>query len=318
MSQAAREISAPDWLARLRAGERRVLARAITAVENERDDASAILGAIADHLGHAHVIGVTGPPGAGKSTLVSALIGALRASGRTVAVVAVDPSSPISGGAILGDRIRMEEHAGDAGVFIRSLASRGHLGGLSRATARVVDVLDASGRDVVIVETVGAGQSEVEIAELADTKVVVSAPGLGDDVQAIKAGILEIADVLVVNKGDIDHARRTASQLEGMLGLVHREGWRPPVLSTIATTGEGVPELLAAIDAHAAHLGPAARRASPRQRVRRLLANLAAERLRARVLADDGAAVEELCEAVLRGELDFAAAAERLIAMASE
>jgi LAO/AO transport system kinase len=300
-----------DWLTRLEAGERRTLARAITAVENETADASAILHAIFERLGRALVVGVTGPPGAGKSTLVGALIAEHRRRGSTVGVVAVDPSSPLSGGAILGDRIRMHEHAGDDGVFVRSLASRGHLGGLSRTAARVVDVMDAAGKDVVIVETVGAGQSDVEIAELAHTKIVVCAPGLGDDIQALKAGILEIADVLVVNKGDLAGADRTARQLEGMVGISGRAGWRPPVLTTIATSGEGVAELADAVDDHAAELGEEARRASPRRRIRRLLAGIAAERARSRLLAADSPALDEVCEAVLRGELDFETAAAR-------
>ncbi|MCZ6524634.1 MAG: methylmalonyl Co-A mutase-associated GTPase MeaB [Alphaproteobacteria bacterium] len=307
-----------DWLSRLRAGERQVLARAITAVENESAEANAILGAIFPHLGRALVIGVTGVTGTGKSTLVGALIAELRGRGLSVGVVAVDPSSPFSGGAILGDRIRMQEHAGDDAVFVRSLASRGHLGGLSRTAARVVDVMDAAGKEVVVVETVGAGQADVEIAELAHTKIVVSAPGLGDDIQAIKAGILEIADILVVNKNDLPLASRTLSELEGMVGLIDREGWRPPVLATTATTGEGVPELADAIFAHADWLGEAKRRASPRLRVRRVLAAIAAERVRARVL--DGAAgdLDAICDQVLKGELDFDQAAARALDLAGE
>ncbi len=307
-----------DWLSRLRAGERQVLARAITAVENESAEANAILGAIFPHLGRALVIGVTGATGSGKSTLVGALIAELRGRGLSVGVVAVDPSSPFSGGAILGDRIRMQEHAGDDAVFVRSLASRGHLGGLSRTAARVVDVMDAAGKEVVVVETVGAGQADVEIAELAHTKIVVSAPGLGDDIQAIKAGILEIADLLVVNKNDLPLASRTLSELEGMVGLIDRAGWRPPVLPTTATTGEGVPELADGIFAHADWLGEAKRRASPRLRVRRLLATIAAERVRARVL--DGAAgdLDAICDQVLKGELDFDQAATRALDLAGE
>ncbi|MEE8245886.1 MAG: methylmalonyl Co-A mutase-associated GTPase MeaB [Alphaproteobacteria bacterium] len=317
-SAAAAPTARGDWLSRLRAGERQVLARAITAVENESAEANAILGAIFPHLGRALVIGVTGATGSGKSTLVGALIAELRGRGMSVGVVAVDPSSPFSGGAILGDRIRMQEHAGDDAVFVRSLASRGHLGGLSRTAARVVDVMDAAGKEVVVVETVGAGQADVEIAELAHTKIVVSAPGLGDDIQAIKAGILEIADILVVNKNDLPLASRTLSELEGMVGLIDREGWRPPVLPTTATTGEGVPELADGIFAHADWLGEAKRRASPRLRVRRLLATIAAERVRARVLDGAAADLDAISDQVLKGELDFDQAAARALDLAGE
>jgi LAO/AO transport system kinase len=205
----------------------------------------------------------------------------------------------------------MTAHTGDEGVFVRSLASRGHLGGLSRTAARVIDVMDAAGRDVVVVETVGAGQSEVEVAEIAHTKVVVCAPGLGDDIQAIKAGILEIADILVVNKADLPLADRTVKQLKGMLGLATREGWKPPVLRTTATTGEGVDTLTDAIDDHAGAEGGL--RASPVQRVRRLLAGIAAERLKRRIERQEDSAMTELCEAVLRGDMGFDAAAARAL-----
>jgi len=239
-------MNAPVTLAeRIRGGDRRALARAITAVENETCEAAAIRAALAAHLGHAQVTGVTGPPGAGKSTLVNALVRELVGRGRRVAVIAVDPSSPVSGGAVLGDRIRMGEMQGHEAVFIRSLATRGHLGGLSRTAAQVVEVLDAAGFDDVLVETVGAGQSEVEIAKVAAHRLVVCPPGLGDDVQAIKAGILEIADAFVVNKADLPDAARTERELRAMLGL--RQGVaaeaQPPVLKTVATTGEGVAAL---------------------------------------------------------------------------
>jgi LAO/AO transport system kinase len=230
-------------LERLRTGDRRILGRAISALENGGDDAAVIRAAVAAEVGRAHVIGVTGPPGGGKSTLVAALIGGLRARGRTVAVVAVDPSSPITGGAVLGDRIRMGEHQADPGVFIRSMATRGHLGGLARSAADVVDVLDATGFDCVIVETVGAGQSEVEITSIADTRLVVCPPGLGDDIQAIKAGLLEIADAFIVSKSDLPDAPRTERELLAMLKLRSVDARRPPVLRTVATTGEGIAEL---------------------------------------------------------------------------
>lgn len=225
-------------------GDRRIISRAITSVENGDEQAYAIRSAIADHIGHAHVIGVTGPPGGGKSTLVSALIRLLRLRRQTVAVVAIDPSSPITGGAVLGDRIRMGSQQADEGVFIRSLASRGHLGGLAKATGDVIDVFDAAGFDTIIVETVGAGQSEVEITKFADTRLVICPPGLGDDIQAIKAGVLEIADAFVVTKADLPDASRTHRELESMLALRSDKSVVPPVMQIIATTGEGTDELV--------------------------------------------------------------------------
>ena len=224
-------------------GDRRSIARAITALENDAESAPHLRAALAAHLGRAHVVGVTGPPGGGKSTLISALIRQLRARGLRVAVAAVDPSSPITGGAVLGDRVRLGEHQADAGVFIRSLASRGHLGGLSSSAADVVNVFDAAGFDTVIVETVGAGQSEIEITHIADTRLVICPPGLGDDVQAIKAGLLEIADALIVSKADLPYALRTERDLRAMLALRHKPQTEPPVLRTAANSGEGFAEL---------------------------------------------------------------------------
>jgi LAO/AO transport system ATPase len=258
-------MNAPvSWAERIASGDRRAIARAISAVENETAEATTLRAEIAGRLGRARVIGVTGPPGAGKSTLVSALIRELLARGRTLAVVAVDPSSPLTGGAVLGDRIRMAEHQADERVFIRSLAARGHLGGLTRTTRAVIDVLDAAQFDVVIVETVGAGQSEVEVAAVAETRIVVCPPGLGDEVQAIKAGVLEIADILVVSKSDSPLAQRTERELHGMLHLRRPAAWTPPVLRTVATTGEGVAALLEAIERHQAFLGKRAARPQPR------------------------------------------------------
>ncbi|MCK0506534.1 methylmalonyl Co-A mutase-associated GTPase MeaB [Aromatoleum anaerobium] len=236
-------------------GSRPALARALTSIENARPGAAELLASLASHRGRAHVVGITGAPGAGKSTLINALLGELLARGRRIAVVAVDPSSPVTGGALLGDRVRMGGHGADERVFIRSLSSRGHLGGLSRTTAQLVDVFDAAGFDVVIVETVGVGQSEVEIGRVADTKVVVCPPGLGDEVQAIKAGILEIADILVVNKGDSPLAARTMLDLQTSGGLQRDEHWTVPVLRTVATSGEGIAELVERIDAHAHVIG---------------------------------------------------------------
>lgn len=291
------DLPALPWADRLFAGERTAVARAITAVENETDEARAVLAAIRPRLGRARLIGFTGPPGAGKSTLVGAYVAGLRAAGHSVGVVAVDPSSPFTGGAILGDRLRMTGHAADPGVFIRSLAARGHLGGLSRTAARVIDVLDAAGFDQVLIETVGAGQSEVEIAEIADCRIVVCAPGLGDDVQAIKAGILEIADILVVNKADLPLAERTARQLAAFAGNV-------PVVRTVATSGQGVPDLIAAVAAR-----PRRPATDARARTRRLLLTLALEEARRRL---DGPALDALADKVLAGEMGFDEAAAKL------
>ena len=234
--------------ARLEAGETAALARAITAVENAVPGANALLSHLRPITGRALSIGITGPPGAGKSTLINALVSAVRRSGRRVAVLAVDPSSPLTGGAVLGDRTRMGEHTNDPGVFIRSLPSRGHLGGLSAAIYDIVDLIDAAKWDVMIIETVGAGQTETDIAGIADVRLVVAAPGLGDDIQALKAGILEIADILVVNKADRDGADATVRQLEGMLAMRTASEAAVSVLKTVATTGEGIAELLQEID----------------------------------------------------------------------
>ena len=238
-----------DWLKRIRAGDRRTIARAITAAENDPAHADVMRETLAAHIGRAHVVGITGPAGAGKSTLVNALLGELLARGHKVAIVAVDPSSPFTGGAVLGDRIRMAEHQADERVFIRSLAARGHAGGVSRATAQVIDVLDAAGFDLILVETVGAGQSDVAIAKLARTRIVVYPPGLGDEIQALKAGVLEIADILVVNKADLAGAERTARDL---LAMPARRGTdhQRLVLMMVSTTGDGVAKLADAIAAH--------------------------------------------------------------------
>ncbi len=248
-------VSLPAILGR----SRPALARAVTMFENDRPGADELHASLASHLGRAHVVGITGAPGAGKSTLIDALLGALVARGRSVAVVAVDPSSPVSGGAILGDRVRMGDAASHDDVFVRSLSSRGHLGGLSRAAGRVIDLFDAAGFDVVLVETVGTGQSEVEIREFADTKVVVCPPGLGDEVQSIKAGILEIADVLLVNKADAPAAKRTYDDMRALSRLRRRPEWAVPVLRTVATSGEGIDELVAALGEHAKAMGKGSR-----------------------------------------------------------
>jgi LAO/AO transport system kinase len=234
-------------LAGARAGRPRDIGRLVSLVENGSSELPDLLGSLGPLTGHANVIGVTGPPGVGKSTTTSALVGALRARGDRVAVVAVDPSSPFSGGALLGDRIRMSEHATDPGVFIRSVASRGHLGGLAATTPQVVRVLDAVGFDAVVVETVGVGQSEVEVAASADTTVVLVAPGMGDGVQAAKAGILEVADVLVVNKADLPGADATVRELRQALTHRPKGDWTPPIVRTVASAGTGIDDLVDAI-----------------------------------------------------------------------
>jgi len=236
-------------------GDPRAIARAISLIEDEAPQAAELVRALFPHTGGAYLVGITGPPGAGKSTLVDRLTAQLRQSDETVGVIAVDPTSPYTGGAILGDRVRMQAHAGDAGVFIRSMATRGHLGGLARATHEAAQVLDAAGYDWVVIETVGVGQDEVDIVRIADMSIVTLVPGAGDDVQAMKAGIMEIADVFVVNKADREGADRLAASIEMMLALepFGPDQWRPPVLRTQATTGAGVPELAAAIDAFRTH-----------------------------------------------------------------
>jgi LAO/AO transport system kinase len=239
-----------------RSGRPRDIARLISLVENGAEAVPALMRALAVSVGGARVVGITGSPGVGKSTTTSALITALRSRGQRVGVLAVDPSSPFSGGALLGDRIRMQEHATDDGVFIRSMASRGHLGGLSATTPQALRVLEAAGFDVVLIETVGVGQSEVEVAAAADTTLVLLAPGMGDGIQAAKAGILEVGDIFVVNKADRDGADSTVRELRNMTALGDRAagGWVPPVLKTVASTRAGITELVEAIDRHAAWL----------------------------------------------------------------
>ena len=296
------------------AGRARDIGRAMTALESE-GGCPEVLAGLYPRTGRARIVGVTGPPGAGKSTLVQRLAQALRRSGTTVGIVAVDPSSPFTGGAILGDRIRMAEIYTDPGVFIRSMATRGALGGLARATSDAVDVLDAAGFDVVLIETVGVGQDEVDVVRAADTTAVVLVPGLGDDIQAIKAGILEIADVFVVNKADREGADRAAAELAAMLDLSGERAWRPPIVRTVAPRNEGVVEALAALESHAAYLrasGEGARRRE--QRARSRLLALLEERFRrvveTRAPEQDG--LEEAIRAVLARREDPYAAAERL------
>jgi LAO/AO transport system kinase len=326
------------------AGQRRAIARAISLVEDDGPEAQALLAALHPHTGRAHIVGVTGPPGSGKSTLVNALALRFRQSNdehlpRTVGILAVDPTSPFSGGAILGDRIRMRDLAGDPGIFIRSMASRGNLGGLAWATADAVKVLDAAGFDLVIVETVGAGQAEVDIARAAHTTIVVEVPGLGDDVQAIKAGILEIADIFAVNKADLQGADHAVMALRMMLDLDTRGSqtvmhhgrlmevtsnqeaeapggaWRPPIHKTVATRREGIPELAASIVAHRAYLDESGQMAW-RQRARAVaeLETIIQQESMRRVLArTDGAELDALLERIARRELDPYTASQQLL-----
>ncbi|NIB40667.1 methylmalonyl Co-A mutase-associated GTPase MeaB [Pseudomaricurvus alkylphenolicus] len=293
-----------NLLSRLRNGEVASLARAISLVDSHADVGNALHHAVRPFTGQAEVIGITGPPGAGKSTLINALITELRGQDKRVAVVAVDPSSPISGGSVLGDRTRMGEHTDDPGVFIRSLSARGHLGGLSASVLRVVDLIDAAGWDVVILETVGAGQSETEVAEVADINVVINAPGLGDDVQAIKAGILEIADVLVVNKADSPLAQRTERQLKAMLQLRREESQQVPVVSTIATAGSGIEELVSAIGSQSQSKFNASKSERLLDRTRRLLAQQAAEQLKCWLQGDTSPESASIITAVIEGNCD--------------
>jgi LAO/AO transport system kinase len=241
-----------DWAAQIASGDTRALARAATTVENRAPQAAELLRELARHAGRAIVAGITGPPGAGKSTLVDALARVIRGRGKTVGILAVDPTSRVSGGAVLGDRIRMQAHHGDAGVFIRSMATRGSTGGLARATADLALLFDASGKDYVVIETVGVGQDEVEIAGVADLTVLVLVPGMGDDVQAIKAGVMEIADIFVINKADHPGAEQVEREIQAVQSLGHRlDGWVPPIVRTVATEGAGIERLLDAIDGYA-------------------------------------------------------------------
>jgi LAO/AO transport system kinase len=295
------------------------VARLISLVENHPMEAIPSLRLLHPHTGRGYVVGVTGPPGSGKSTLIDVLVRTVRQGGRRVGVVAVDPTSPFSGGAILGDRIRMQDHSTDPGVFVRSMATRGHLGGLAPATAATVEVLDAYGCDLIFVETVGTGQAEVDIVSTSDTVLVVTVPHLGDGIQTLKAGIMEIGDVFVVNKADRGDADRTAAEITMMLGLApDRGGWRAPVVLTTATEGTGIPHVADAIDKHRIFQETRGLLAGRRQaRRRQEILRIVEERLRARVARRAGRErLDVLASRVAQGELDPYTAAETLLAEA--
>jgi GTPase len=317
VSRSRRDVDVPDLVERARAGEARAVARLISLVEDESPLLRDVMAALAPHTGHAQVIGITGSPGVGKSTSTNALVAELRRQDKRVGVLAVDPSSPFSGGALLGDRVRMQDHATDRDVYIRSMASRGHLGGLAWTTPQALRVLDAAGCDVVLVETVGVGQSEVEIAGLADTTLVLLAPGMGDGIQAAKAGILEIGDLYVVNKADRDGADQVRRDLRSMLQLAERPdgSWRPPVLKTVAQSGEGLAEVVAEIDRHRAWLessGELERRRT--RRARGEIEAIAVTALRRRWGDVHGRSeLDQLASAVASGRTDPYAAADELL-----
>jgi LAO/AO transport system kinase len=303
---------------RLLKGDRAAASRLMTIVENRRTGYRETLRLVVPHTGRAYVLGVTGPPGAGKSTLVNELIKHYRAQGKTAGVIAVDPTSAVSGGAILGDRIRMLGFYQDPGVFVRSMASRGQLGGLAAATADVVRVMDALGLDIVVVETVGVGQDEISIAGLADTTLLVEVPGMGDDVQALKAGVLEIADVLVINKADREGADRLASQIKTTLRLIPSSAgaWTPPIVKTVAAEGQGIAELANAIELHRAYLGQedrlaAERRARLSTELLERARDLILRRLTARL--EEVGALESIVDELAAHKIDPATAAQTLV-----
>jgi LAO/AO transport system kinase len=310
--------AAPEALvASARAGDARALARLISLVENRSPELRPVMKAIAPYTGTARVIGLTGSPGVGKSTVTGALAGAYRAAGLRIGVLAIDPTSPFSGGALLGDRVRMQDYSTDEGIFIRSMASRGHLGGLSVATPQALRILDAAGFDLVMVETVGVGQAEVEIASLADSTLVIVAPGMGDSVQAAKAGILEIADILVVNKSDRPGAQESVRDLRTMLAMGQwADGqWKPPIVSTVAAAGTGIDDLMARIKAHWSWLdgsaGLAARRLA---RAREEIAAIAVAVMRDQIGGLPGdSRIDDLAGRVAAGQIDPYSAADELV-----
>jgi LAO/AO transport system kinase len=305
-----------DTITAVRAGNPRALGRLISWIENASPALPTIMKELAPDTGRAHVVGLTGAPGVGKSTTATSLVRALRARGERVGVLAVDPSSPFSGGALLGDRIRMQEHALDPDVYIRSMATRGHLGGLAVATPQALRAFDAARFDTVIVETVGVGQSELEVAETADTVLVLLAPGMGDGIQAAKAGILEIGDIFVVNKSDRDGAQALIRELRTMIALAHwgPQDWKPPIVSTVAYEHRGIDDLLEAVDRFRASQTTTGRAQRRRvARARREVETIALAKLRSEFQLNGEAGLDDLAEAVSRGELDAYAAADRVV-----
>jgi LAO/AO transport system kinase len=307
-------VDADKLASSLRSGDRRAIARLISLVEDEDPGIRDVVRALGPLAGDAYVIGITGSPGVGKSTLAAALVSVIRKQDLTVSVLAVDPTSPFTGGALLGDRLRMQEHATDPGVFIRSMATRGHLGGLAWAVPHALRVLAAAGADVIVLETVGVGQAEVDIAHAADTTLVVLAPGMGDSVQANKAGILEIADVFVVNKADKEGARDTVRDIEQMLHLGVATDWTPAVIQTVAEAGTGVDDLWAAIERHRTHLEATGElRARRERRIAREISEIALADLRMKMGEPGGGSdLDELARGVLDGKLDPYEAADKL------
>ena len=298
-------------------GDRRFIAKAITLIENDLPESQEVVSLLYPKTGKAHIVGVTGPPGSGKSTLIQKLVEELRRRRKTVGIVAVDPSSPFSGGAFLGDRVRMQEHSTDEGVFIRSMATRGSAGALAKATKDAVRVLDASGKDVVVVETVGAGQSEVEITKVAHTVVVVLAPGLGDEIQAIKAGMMEIGDVFVVNKADRENVNKAIIDIEAMLNMNReKRKWKPPIIKTTAITGEGIAELLDKIGQHKESLETGTVESRTRQRVETELVEAIKEKVAEAIFNDlkQRGELKKIVEKIMAKETDPYSASDVLLA----